>query len=80
MPRPTAKERDWKTSMQHETEHQIHQEADLQDELLSALTYLGYVANSISLNMTAILIRVARGGVQMEHRLRAWKLKCQRRT
>ena len=65
--------------MQHDTEHQVQQEADLQNELLSALTYLGYVANSVSLNLTALLIRVARSGVQMEHRMQAWKQRCQRR-
>lgn len=66
--------------MQHNTENQVPQDADLQDELLSALTYLGYVANSISLNLTALLIRIARSGVQMENRMRVWKLKCQKRT
>lgn len=66
--------------MQHDIEHEVHHEAELQNELLSALTYLGYVANSVSLNLTALLIRIARSGVHMEHRMRAWKLKCQKRT
>ena len=65
-------------STRHETDHQLHQDADLQDELTSALTYLGYVANSVSLNFTAALIGMARRGVQMEHRLLVWKSKYQK--
>ena len=66
--------------MQHDTDRQLHDDEDLESELMSALTYLGYVANSVSLNLTALLIRFARNGVLMEHRLLEWKSKYQKRV